>query len=263
VLRALWLALGTASLILPTQLTPAGTPAVRQLRVLFIGNSLTSVNDVPRLVEQLTADTQTPVRATAIVRNDFSLEDHWAARDAVRAIETGGWSFVVLQQGPSALPESRVQLRASARKFDEIVRRAGARSALYMVWPSSARRSDFDNVRDSYSAAAADVNGLFIPAGDAWREAWRRQPDLSLYGDDGFHPTPQASYLAALVIAHVLTGHDATSMPVSITGWPADWLPPGRARLLQGAARQAVRAMQEAGPHEKRPGRFHLEPPGP
>lgn len=211
------------------------------LRVLFIGNSLTSVNDVPRLVEGLTARNGARVRTAMVAKNNFSLDDHWQDGDARKAIERGGWSFVVMQQGPSALEESRVSLRSAVKPFNDAIRRAGARPALYMVWPSSARRADFDRVRESYALAASDIDGLFIPAGEAWRAAWRRDASIELYGGDGFHPTPQASYLSALVIAGALTGRNPVSLSARPAGWPADWLPPDRARLLQEAAAEALK----------------------
>src|SRR5262249_25445128 len=111
-------------------------------RVLFIGNSLTAVNDVPALVAQLAGATGQPFEHRALTMGGYSLEDHWHRGEAARAIAGGGWTFVVLQQGPSALPESQVLLREYVRRFDAEVRRAGARTALYMVWPSSDRRSD-------------------------------------------------------------------------------------------------------------------------
>jgi hypothetical protein len=188
------------------------------LRVLFIGNSLTESNDLPRMVEQLTERGGRRIRSTAITRGGFSLDDHWDEGGAVRAITRGGWAFVVLQQGPSALPESRVQLRASTKKFDDVIRKAGARTALYMVWPSEARARDFDAVRESYAIAAADVGGVFIPAGEAWRAAWRREPKTDLYASDRFHPTAKGSLLAAMVIAQVLTGRDVMPAPASDDG---------------------------------------------
>jgi hypothetical protein len=204
---ALWMSVGQA----------ATQPQER--RVLFIGNSLTSMNNLPALVEQLTDTGDVRVRASSVTRNDFSLDDHWAQGDAVRAINKGGWSHVVLQQGPSALPASRVQLRAATKQFDEVIRKAGARTALYMVWPSEARSRDFDAVRDSYATAARDVGGMFLPAGEAWRAAWRRDPRLELYGSDRFHPTLQGSYAAALVIAQRLTGRRAMKEPKGLAGW--------------------------------------------
>lgn len=149
---------------------------------------------------------------------------------------------MVMQQGPSALQESREQLRASVKRFAPVIRQAGARPALYMVWPSLARNTDFDRVRESYALAAADVDGVFIPAGEAWRSAIKRDPAIGLYGDDGFHPTPQASYLSALVIASTLTGREAVSLGARPPGWSAALLPPDLARVLQDAADEAIRA---------------------
>jgi len=191
----------------------------RELRVLFIGNSLTSMNNVPALVERLTDAGDVRIRASSITRNDFSLDDHWAQGEAVRLIASGGWSHVVLQQGPSALPASRVELRAATKQFDDVIRKVGARTALYMVWPSEARARDFDAVRESYATAARDVGGVFLPAGEAWRAAWRRDPQLALYASDRFHPTLQGSYLAALVIAQRLTGRQPVQAPKGIAGW--------------------------------------------
>ena len=204
---ALWLTVGQAA----TQ--------PQELRVLFIGNSLTSVNNVPKLVEQLTETGHIRIRTSSITRNDFGLDDHWAHGDAVRAITRGGWSHVMLQQGPSALPASRVQLRAATKKFDEVIRKADARTALYMVWPSEARAFDFDAVRESYAVAARDVRGMFLPAGEAWRAAWRRDPQLALYASDRFHPTLLGSYAAAVVIAQRLTGRQPMEAPKGLAGW--------------------------------------------
>jgi hypothetical protein len=181
-------------------------------RVLFVGNSLTAANDLPGLVASLSRAAGAPIDGVQVTFGNHSLEDHWRRGDARTAIARGGWSHVVLQQGPSALPESRVSLRQYTRRFDAEIRRAGARTALYMVWPSSARRADFDGVVTSYTIAARDVGGLLLPVGEAWRAAWRRDAALRLYGDDGFHPAPLGSYLAALVIYERLSGQSTMTL---------------------------------------------------
>jgi len=202
-------------------------------RVLFIGNSLTTVNDVPGLVARLAAASHQRFDYRTVAFDGYSLEDHWNRGEARRAIAGGGWSIVVLQQGPSALPESRVQLRASVRRFDLEIRRAGARTALYMVWPSAERLGDFEAVRTSYDLAARDVGGLLLPAGQAWREAWRLDSHLPLYGADRFHPTMAGSYVAALVMFEAF--FERQPMPVAVANVSA-----AQSALLQQAAHAAV-----------------------
>src|SRR6266850_4072585 len=75
-------------------------------RVLFIGNSLTTANDLPGVVAALfVAAGGDPIECRTVAFPGYSLEDNWNRGDARRAIAEGGWSTVVLQQGPSALPE--------------------------------------------------------------------------------------------------------------------------------------------------------------
>lgn len=81
-----------------------------------------------------------------------------------------------------------------------------------MVWPSRTRSGDFPGVLASYAGAAEAVDGIFLPADQAWREAWQLDPDLALYGPDGFHPSLLGTWLAALVIFSRL--YDAAPEPV-------------------------------------------------
>jgi hypothetical protein len=216
-------------------------------RILFIGNSLTTANDLPRLVETLAAAEGGPhLQCTAVTAANFSLEDHWNDGDALRAIRGGGWSAVVLQQGPSSLDESRAVLVDYAERFAAEVRSVGARPALYMVWPSRARRADFERVSASYATAARAVDGVLLPAGDAWVAAWRLDADLALYGSDGFHPSRLGSVLAALVIYRGLVGPATADgyRPSGGDGGVPSWA--DRLALEPTVAGTLVRAAEEA-----------------
>ena len=199
------------------------------IRVLFIGNSLTAANDLPATVQALAAAAGVRVEYSALVKPNVSLEDHWNDGEARRAIERGRWTFVVLQQGPSALPESQVLLLEYTRRFDRVIRAAGARPAMYMVWPSRARASDAAGVGRSYSAAARAVDAVLCPAGDAWQAAWRTDPDLPLYGADAFHPSPLGSTLAAMAIVEALTGR-------TVSGTALQSFPAAQRNVLLAAA---------------------------
>lgn len=237
-LAALTLAL-LACLNLPTQrdLPDGGR------RVLFVGNSLTYVNDLPRTIADLAASVNdTPLVYRAATQPNFSLEDHWLTGVA-SAIARDQWEFVVMQQGPSSLPENQVYLRDWAIRLDSAARAAGARSALYQVWPAAQYASSFDAVRESYRAAAVAVNGMFIPAGEAWRAAWARDSTLALYDADAFHPSPLGTYLAALVHFEMLYDRPATDLPdVVVVNGITFGVSAATARLLQEAAHETVLA---------------------
>ena len=216
--------------------------AAQTLRVLFIGNSLTYSNDLPSIVEAL-AETSGQKRLAfrAVVFGGYSLEDHWNQGEARNLIARGGWDVVVLQQGPSASHEGRQSLLEYARRFSVEIRRVGAKPALYMVWPSVERAGDFDRVVESYQLAAKDVEGLLLPAGEAWRGAWRRDSQLKLYSPDGLHPTVAGSFLAALVMYEQLYGQSfkGTLTELKLRSGAKLEIPAEQFRLLQEAAAEA------------------------
>jgi len=184
-----------------------------RLHVLFIGNSLTAVNDLPGMLRQLAAADQGRAMDTRDLSvGGYALEDHWADGQAREVLAEGGWDVVILQQGPSSLPESRENLITWAGVWADAIREQNGVPALYMVWPERERFSYFDDVSRSYRDAAEAADALLFPAGDAWRAAWDQDPDLPLYGADAFHPSEMGTYLAALTIYRGLTGRDPPSL---------------------------------------------------
>jgi hypothetical protein len=179
---------------------PAPDPAA-STRILFVGNSLTYVNNLPAMVKAL-ADSAgiAGVQTAQIAKPDYALEDHWNDGQARRVLGAGGWHVVVMQQGPSAVLANRDHLRQWAATFAELIRSKAGSPAMYQVWPAQVNFSDFDASAESYRLAAQDIGGLFFAAGNAWRAAWAREPGLTLYGPDGFHPSVHGTYLAALTI---------------------------------------------------------------
>ena len=182
--------------------------------VLFIGNSLTYANELPGTVAGIMRLAGEQMSYHVVAKPDFALYDHYTGgSDAVEQVQRGGWHYVILQQGPSSLPASRASLIQWTVDFDRLIRPTGARTALYMVWPSKDRFQFFEDVRRSYELAADTVGGLFLPAGEAWLTAWQDSAQLALYGPDDFHPSEIGSFLAALVIFEKISGRNALDLP--------------------------------------------------
>jgi lysophospholipase L1-like esterase len=189
ILAALLLFLAAASAFAQAQ------PAKAQ-RVLFIGNSLTA--GIPERVAKLVRAMGRDVAIESVVANGFSLEDHWndgRARDAIRK----GWDVVVLQQGTSSQPDTRRELVEYTRRFAREIRAAGAKPALYMIWPLVDRPKEFPDVIEAYREAANAVDGILIPAGEAWLRVISKDKRSRLYGD-AIHPSSIGSDLTVLTI---------------------------------------------------------------
>lgn len=224
----------------PTQATPGS-------KVLFVGNSLTAGNNVPGMVGALSAAADVPLSVDAVILPGASLGDHLVEGSARQRLEAEPWDFVVLQQGPSSRPDSRVLLRQDTARFATLIRAAGARPALYMVWAIQSEPEWFDAVHDSYELAAQDVDGLFLPAGEAWRAGWRLDPSLALYSADGLHATAAGSYAAALVIFAGLTGRSPIGSP-ALAGVPS-----AAAETLQRAAAEVTGTQRSTSSSRREP----------
>jgi hypothetical protein len=137
---------------------------------------------------------------------------------------------------------NRANLRAIAQRYAPEIRRAGARPALFSVWPSIDRQQDFDRATESYALAAADVDGMHLPAGEGWRAAWRQEPAAPLYAGDGLHASMAGSYEAALVIFAGLTGRTPVGLParVRLAGGAVVGVSDALAPVLQRAAAEAI-----------------------
>lgn len=184
--------------------------------VLFLGNSLTYANELPHMLAAIAAQAGLSLRTRAITVGGGALEDHYQNRSTRDAVSRGGHALVIMQQGPSSLPESQVHLEQWTRQWAPLIRAGGARPALYMVWPDRSRLAWFDAVHASYSNAALAVDGMFIPAGAAWRLAWEDRPGLPLYDGDDFHPSALGSYTAALTMFCQLYGRTPVGLPARL-----------------------------------------------
>ncbi|MGH9816665.1 MAG: hypothetical protein ACRD6I_11355, partial [Candidatus Acidiferrales bacterium] len=215
---------------------PAPMPQPRQgdaLRVLFLGNSYTYYDNLPRLVEEFAATSGRKIEARMIAPGGASLADHAANAKTLEAIRSGGWDFVVLQE-QSALGavylvngEARVAnpeaFFAAARKLDGEVRRAGAKTVFYHTWPQrEAPDSDRAMVDYAYMRIARELHAIVAPVGLAWQQARAEVGGASLYAEDGSHPSRSGSYLAAAVIAAALTGASPVGGPARISGAPVN-----------------------------------------
>ena len=212
-------------------------------RLLFVGNSLTYTNDLPGTVAAIAVSVGDDVSVASATGPNLALIDHLTgATDAASRIAAGGWDFVILQQGPTTIAMCRDSLVLWTRMFDSLAKRAGARTALIMPWPRAGEPEQSAVVRESFALAARAVDGVFIPAGDAWRRALEADPAIGIYGPDGYHPSPRGTWLAALATYERLFGRDARTIvaPASLGLAPAD------ARLLGSTAHEAVRAAERA-----------------
>ena len=178
------------------------------LRVLFIGNSYTYVNALPRLTQRLAASASQaqPMTVAMITPGGATLEQHWKDGTARRMIEQGGWTYVVLQEQSLRPIQDREKLFTYARLFDAAIKQAGAATVFYLTWARENRPETQAALTEAFLDLAEELDAAVAPVGVAWQDVRRETPTPSLYFRDGSHPGPTGTYLAACVFYATLFG---------------------------------------------------------
>jgi hypothetical protein len=203
------------------------------LNVLFIGDSLTYANNLPRVFSELARSKGACARAAMVAQPGESLKDHWVSGDAVRAIRSGRWSFVVLQDqstfGEVYLVNGIARIHDADDLFDyggrlaNVAKTHGSIPVAFLPW--SQRGSNLHDerfLRWAYETFARREGAMVAPAGIAWRVASRRVPGASLYRGDGLHPTSGGTYLTAALFLAVLAKVNPEGAASTILGQAVD-----------------------------------------
>ena len=247
-LRSALLALVAVGACLATNAHATADAPPRTVRVLFVGNSYIYTNALPSVVSVVAQTRGILLIPGMLAQPDFALEDHIVTGAYQRMLESEDWDWVVLQQGPSSLPENRAHLRTWAGIAAEAAHARGIQVALMSAWPALGNAHTWLNAELSYREAAVAAHGCVLPVATAWRFVRAALPAMPLYQVDGLHPVPEGTLLAALTIVRGMFARTDPPGPPDMEGELDD--PQWRNALPQTAAldRYARDAVREAVP---------------
>lgn len=147
-------------------------------RILFIGNSFTMINGgLDKQLKGLAPSTET----VCIAAGGYTLEKHWTDGNAARMIREGKWDYVVLQEQSQIPVINQKKFYDYARKFDEEIRRSGAKTILLMTWERPDSRKigvTTENLAASYLAVGKELDVKVAPAGLSFARSIRGKPEL-------------------------------------------------------------------------------------
>jgi hypothetical protein len=176
------------------------------LRVLFVGNSFTYGNDLPRLVAELGLSHDPPVRleVETAARDGMTLERHWKEGDVVRRLRGEAWDVVVLQEQSGRPLIDPELMEAYVRRFAALAREAGAEVILFETWARLDEPETEETRAAVYRRIAEAVGATVAPVGTAWSLVLARRSEPRLHAADGQHASPAGSRLAACEILEAI-----------------------------------------------------------
>jgi PKD repeat protein len=198
--------------------------------VLFLGNSYTSVNNLPQMFKDAALSVNDTVVFDVNAPGGYTFQGHSTNATSLAKIMVGGWDFVVLQeqsQMPS-FPDQQVatEVFPFARKLDSIValNNSCAETVFYMTWgrkngdasncaswPPVCTYNGMDSLLNlRYQTMAQQNNAIVSPVGEVWKYVRANHPEIELYQTDESHPSVAGTYLAACTFYATIFRKDPT-----------------------------------------------------
>jgi len=183
------------------------------LNILFIGNSFTHMNAMPKIFEKLCKDKNKPVHVQMNTQAGASFQVHSTREDMFAAIRSRKWDFVILQgySREFAMPYDKIDVE-SLPYLTKIVDSINlyspcANKLFYLTWGYKFGYKEMTSI-DSYDKMAeAIIKGYryisscydfpIVPVGIVWKNVRTKHPEINLYVEDDAHPNKYGSYLAA------------------------------------------------------------------
>ena len=178
------------------------TPHASSRKVLFIGNSLTYYNQSVNkdFLSFLSKDFD-EVQVDEVTQGGATLQILWRANKARRMIERNAYSVVVIQED---LPETTVaDFHKYGRLFINFCRQHGCRPVLFMAWgydriPAITNRIIEHAHRKLAETTKCDVAPVMLARLEC--QSFKSVELPSMFDADLEHPSPEGTFLAALVI---------------------------------------------------------------
>lgn len=172
---------------------------MKELRILFIGNSHTYKHDLPERVAELARSAGYTCEVTMLAHGGWYLASHVKEQQTRFNIAYGHYDYVVLQEHSHPFDHVEDYFEA-VRTLSAMAKEAGSKVVVYGTW---ARRDDEaaqEYMNQVNRQLASEVGAILAPVGESWWEYLRNRPDIDLYEEDGAHASAAGIRFAAKTI---------------------------------------------------------------
>jgi len=202
-----------------------GTVAAQSepIKILFIGNSYTHMNDMPKMFDKIAKDAGMNVYVEKCAQSSATFKIHAEERPEVyEAIKSKKWDYVILQGFSREVAFDSEQLDSTIIPYADKITKAiydnnpCTNVMFYMTWGYKngySHREETNSyekmtlkIRDGYTYLSEYYNLPVVPVGLVWQEVRRSNEKINLYAPDLAHPSKKGSYLIACTFFKAIFG---------------------------------------------------------
>lgn len=169
------------------------------MKVLFIGNSHTYVNNMPLMFKKKVLELGIDCHVTMIAHPGWSLEKHNANPEVKFNILYGDYDYVVCQE--HAHPFGPIEnFFRDMRIIKSYIDQTNSKMVIYPTWAPKDNPFAQTIMSDSHKMIAEELSAMIAPVDIRWTESLNKHPEINLFGPDGAHASVEGSNLIATAI---------------------------------------------------------------
>ncbi len=177
--------------------------APQSLDVLFLGNSHTSVNNVPTMVKSLVEGDDSGSSIKVTMKTGGALESISKDPALPGFIDRGRFTDVVLQGAALSSSHKYKYSQDGAIRLAKAAKKSGARVWLFAEWP----RKGWDETQyilGIYNEISQKSGAKIIPVCSVFDRLLKENGGLEVWSGDGNHASMLGSYIGSFAIAQAL-----------------------------------------------------------
>ena len=186
------------------------------VKVLFVGNSYTYVENLHQIVSNLADGSNTKLITRKSTLGGTKLSEHWKGERGLKSkeiIRDGNFDIVVLQEHSMGTLVEKDSVKKYEKLFCDFIREHGAKPYIYLTWARENAPQNQEIINKVYAEVGKENKAEVVPAGNAWALAREWRPEIKLFDADGSHPSKIGTFLTACVFVKSILHELPTRIP--------------------------------------------------
>lgn len=181
------------------------------MKILFIGNSHTYMNDMPQLVsEMIESATGENCEVFMLAYSSRSLKWHIGEEYFSERFNIihGKYDYCVIQEQAHPMADESDTITYSKRII-KLCRKVNTVPVIFETWAEKIKPEYQAEMNSRYHSLATELGALLAPIGEIWsavKSELQEKNGEDLYFIDGEHASALGDYLVAMVLTKVITG---------------------------------------------------------